>query len=110
MPKIIYNSLIPFKGFYAINLFGIVFVRKGLSSISKPTLNHESIHTAQMRDYWYIGFYILYLLEWIKHLFKYKFNNYDAYHAISFEKEAYANQYNYNYLETRPKYNHKQYK
>lgn len=26
--KIIYNKLIPFKGFIAINLFGIIFVRK----------------------------------------------------------------------------------
>ena len=27
--KIIYNNLIPFKGYKAINLFGLVFVRKG---------------------------------------------------------------------------------
>lgn len=28
MKKIIYNKLIPFKGYVAINLFGIIFARK----------------------------------------------------------------------------------
>ena len=27
--KVIYNNLIPFKGYKAINIFGLVFVRKG---------------------------------------------------------------------------------
>ena len=27
--KLIYNNIIPFKGFKAINLFGLCFVRKG---------------------------------------------------------------------------------
>lgn len=26
--KIIYNDIIPFQGFYAINLFGVLFVRE----------------------------------------------------------------------------------
>ena len=28
MKKLIYNKIIPFKGFVAINLFGLIFVRK----------------------------------------------------------------------------------
>jgi len=27
--KIIYNNIIPFKGYKGINLFGVLFVRKG---------------------------------------------------------------------------------
>jgi hypothetical protein len=27
--KVIYNNIIPFKGYKAINLLGLVFVRKG---------------------------------------------------------------------------------
>lgn len=46
--KVIYNSLIPFKGFSAINLFGIVFARKEYKELSQRVLNHEAIHTAQM--------------------------------------------------------------
>ena len=30
--KIIYNNVIPFKGYWAINLFGILFVRKDIKS------------------------------------------------------------------------------
>ena len=51
--KVIYNDLIPFKGFKAINLFGILFVKNG-STISDVDLNHESIHIKQMKEMLYI--------------------------------------------------------
>lgn len=85
--KIVYSNIIPFRGFKAINLFGILFVRKGCK-MSDTDLNHEAIHTAQMKEMGYIFFYLWYLIEWIVRLFK-KGN---AYHNISFEKEAYENQ------------------
>lgn len=53
--KIIYNSIIPFKGFAAINLFGILFVRKGIK-ISEEMINHEAIHTSQMKEMLYVFF------------------------------------------------------
>lgn len=95
---IIYNSLIPFKGFQAINLFGVVFARKEYKELSQRTLNHEAIHTAQMREMLYIGFYIWYLIEWIVKLFRYGRR---AYENISFEREAYENQYDCTYLHKR---------
>lgn len=85
--RIVYNNIIPFRGFKAINLFGILFVRKGCE-MSDVDLNHEAIHTAQMKEMWYIFFYLWYLIEWIVRLFK-KGN---AYRNISFEREAYSNQ------------------
>src|SRR5678815_4332787 len=66
--KIIRNKYIPFKGFRAINLFGILFVR-GNAKISEVTLNHEKIHTAQMKEMLYIFFYLWYVFEWIIRLF-----------------------------------------
>jgi hypothetical protein len=60
--KIIYNNIIPFPGFKAINLFGILFVRNG-AYIDKYTLNHEEIHTYQMKELLYIFFYIWYVIE-----------------------------------------------
>ena len=58
--KIIRNKCIPFKGFRAINLFGVLFVR-GNARISERTLRHEAIHTAQMKEMLYIGFlYLVY--------------------------------------------------
>lgn len=98
--KIIYNNLIPFKGFAAINLFGILFVRKGVK-VSEEMINHEAIHTAQMKEMLYIFFYLWYVVEWIVRLFK----DSDAYRNISFEREAYANEDNKDYLKNRKMYN-----
>ena len=105
--KIIYNNLIPFDGFLAINLFGVLFVRKNgdnsLPFLPEHTINHEAIHTEQIKELWYVLFYIWYFVEWIINWFKYG-DITSAYYAISFEKEAYDNQYKKDYLSTREKY------
>lgn len=97
--KIIYNNIIPFPGYKAINLFGLLFVRKG-AVMSEKDINHESIHTAQMKEMLYIFFYIWYIIEWVIRLFK-KGN---AYRNISFEQEAYSNEDNLEYLKDRKHY------
>lgn len=97
--KIIYNNIIPFPGYKAINLFGLLFVRKG-AVMSEEDINHESIHTAQMKEMLYIFFYIWYIIEWVIRLFK-KGN---AYRNISFEQEAYSNEDNLEYLKDRKHY------
>ncbi|MDR1259077.1 MAG: hypothetical protein LBK65_07365 [Tannerellaceae bacterium] len=97
--KIVYNNILPFKGFIAINLFGVLFVRG--TSISFQTLHHEEIHTAQMKEMLYVFFYLFYVIEWLIRLFKYQSW---AYYNISFEREAYANMSNSNYLKERKWY------
>ena len=97
--KIIYNSILPFKGFKAMNLFGILLVRKEYRDSMYPKdFNHERIHTAQMRELLYIGFYIIYFLEWLLRLV---LNPRRAYFSISFEEEAYRFERNHNYLSQR---------
>ena len=59
--------------------------------------NQEAIHTKQMKDLLYVPFYILYLLEWLYRLTQ-KGN---AYKNISFEKEAYDNENDMDYLDKR---------
>lgn len=95
--KIIYNNIIPFPGFSAMNLFGIIFARKSAKPLKDSTIRHEAIHTAQMKDLLYIFFYLIYVLEWFVRLFM-KGN---AYRNILFEKEAYDNQGYPDYLKTR---------
>ena len=46
--RIIENSILPPRGFKCINLFGVLFVRKG-TYMRDVDLNHEAIHTAQMK-------------------------------------------------------------
>jgi hypothetical protein len=58
--KLIYNNIIPTKGFVAVNLFGVLFVRKG-KKINPFILNHESIHTRQMQEMLFIFFYLFYV-------------------------------------------------
>lgn len=102
--KIIYNRFIPCKGFLAMNLFGVLFVRwekgKPKPILSRYTINHESIHTEQMKELGYIFFYIWYVIEWFIKLFTTK----NAYKSISFEREAYGNEKNLVYLEKRKRY------
>lgn len=102
--KIIRNKYIPFGGFRAINLFGVLFV-KGNAYISQQTINHESIHTAQMIELAYIGFYLWYVIEWIIRVLitKDRFSHM-AYRNISFEKEAYSCQSDASYLTYRMRY------
>lgn len=102
--KIIYNNLIPFKGYKATNLFGTLFVRNG-STVDEIDINHEEIHSYQMKDLLWIFFYIWYGIEWIVRLFQYGGDGYNAYRNISFEREAFENENNLSYLKTRKSYN-----
>lgn len=97
--KVIYNNIIPFKGFYAINLFGILFVRDSKHP-SKKVLNHESIHSQQMKELLYVFFYLWYVIEWFIKLFVY-WDTKMAYRAIGFEREAYIHEEDMEYLENR---------
>lgn len=99
--KVIYNKIIPFKGFSAINLFGVVFARIECKTLHWATLNHELIHTRQMKELGYILFYLWYVLEW---LVKLCFYGKQAYYNISFEREAYENMRDSKYLNCRKKY------
>ena len=97
--RIIRNRFIPFGQYTAINLMGIMFVKPHVA-ITRRLVTHESIHTQQMRELLYLPFYIIYIAEWLYHLLR-TGNPVKAYHAISFEKEAYQNDHNPNYLHTR---------
>lgn len=98
--KIIYNQYLPKKGFRAINLFGVVFARKEYAPLSARTINHEAIHTAQIRELLYVFFYLFYAFEWLFRLVQYR-DRHKAYRNISFEREAYKNEFSTAYLKSR---------
>ena len=97
--KIVRTSILPFHGFSAINLLGVLFVHHGVY-LSNEMMNHERIHTAQQREMLYVFFYIAYVLEW---LVRQPMRG-NAYRNLTFEREAYANQRNLDYLHHRPHY------
>ena len=97
--KVIPNNILPFKGFMFCNVCGILFIRKdAMDNVEEKDYNHEAIHTAQMKELLYVGFYIAYLFEWLYRLI---FHTKTAYMGISFEREAYENEENLKYLDTR---------
>ena len=100
--EIVRNNIIPFKGYKAVNLFGILFVR-GDSVIGSVDINHESIHTEQMKEMLYVFFYLWYGIEWLVRLVRYR-NAHTAYRNIGFEREAYMNQGRMGYLQGRGRY------
>ena len=98
--KIIYNKLIPMKGYKAVNLFGVLFAREG-ARLTAEDIRHEEIHTAQMRETLYVGFYLWYVMEWLVRFIGNGFKWHEAYRALLFEREAYGHQGEEGYLEKR---------
>jgi len=84
-----------------ITIYPFIILREDCAD--EVTINHESIHIQQQKESLVIGFYLIYLITWIFNLFKYK-DTFEAYNNICFEKEAYANQENLNYLKDRKMY------
>ncbi len=91
------------RGFKAINLFGVLFARKG-ARLSDVDMNHEEIHTAQMKELLYVPFYVCYGIEWFVKFIIYKLNTHKAYRSTSFEREAYSNEKDLSYLDNRKRF------
>lgn len=99
-PKIIKCPLVP--KMFCVNIFGTLWIH-GDHLPAERLINHERIHTAQMRELLFLPFYIIYFLEWLLHLVRLR-NWYAAYKAISFEREAYAHGNDLTYLPRRRHY------
>ena len=100
--KIIRNNILPPKGFKAITILCFIFVKKGIE-LDDNDIRHETIHWEQEKELLFIGFYVLYLLDFLRNLLK--FGDWSkAYRNICFEREAYANQTSWFYPEARNHY------
>lgn len=99
--KIVRNRLLPVGArLGAINLFGILFAKHDMR-ITPRVLNHEQIHTAQMRELFYVPFYLLYVMEWLWRLVQTRGRMHEAYMRISFEREAYTHDADLHYRRHR---------
>ena len=72
-------------GVYAITLFPFIILSE---DVDEFTMNHELIHFEQQKELFVVGFYALYVYDFIKGMIKYK-NKDMAYYLIRFEQEAY---------------------
>ncbi len=87
-------------GIAGITLFPFIILRDKALNQDKRIMNHERIHIRQQLVLLVLPFYVLYLIEFGVGLIKYK-NRMEAYMNISFEKEAYENDENFDYLNDR---------
>lgn len=78
----------------------IILVWKPKSLTDEQMYNHEAIHHRQMLELLIIPFFCWYGYEYMVSRLK-GLNHYNAYRSISFEKEAYAQEHNLNYLASR---------
>jgi len=95
---VVENSLLPPKGFAAINL--VCVLTRDINDMTDNTLRHEAIHTMQAREMLYIFHFLLYGLEYLVKLCICR-NTDMAYKSISTEQEAYYNSRNLNYRQER---------
>ncbi|MBG6110393.1 hypothetical protein H4V97_002630 [Flavobacterium sp. CG_23.5] len=100
MLLIVTKYLIP-KGYRGLTAFPFVFVKYRVDKEDQVFVNHEKIHLRQQVELLVLPFFIWYFLEYLVRLIQYK-NTEIAYRNISFEREAYANELNLEYLKHRP--------
>lgn len=99
-----FNCILKFllpKNIIGITLCPFGIYVKNLKTLTQRTINHEKIHWKQQLEMLIILFYICYVLEYIIRYFLLSNN---PYRRLSFEQEAYNNDYNMNYLKNRKPY------
>ncbi len=99
MMLIVTKYLIP-KGYTGLAIFPFVFLRHNGDKKNNVFVNHEKIHLRQQLEMLIIPFFVWYFLEFFIRWMHYK-NKYLAYKNISFEREAYVNEMNLDYLKSR---------
>ena len=102
---VIENSKIPkmlslFIDVWAITLYPFIICK---GKMNQQTRTHEIIHLHQQRELLVIGFYVLYVLFWLRHLIQHR-SLVMAYACIPFEREAYDNDTEFTYPLNRKRF------
>ena len=96
---LISKYLVP-KGYLGITIYPFVLLKSKVLKSNIGLVNHEKIHLKQQLELLIIPFYVFYCVEFIFRLIQYR-KWYTAYTNISFEREAYTNQNDQDYLKSR---------
>jgi len=99
MIVLVIKYLIP-KGFRGLTVFPFIFLMNKKDKLNRVVLNHEKIHIRQQVELLVVFFFVWYGIEFLVRMVQYK-NKREAYYNISFEREAYANEKDLDYLKKR---------
>ncbi|MFG6687797.1 hypothetical protein ACGK9U_14535 [Mariniflexile sp. HNIBRBA6329] len=91
--------LVP-KGYLGLTIFPFMFLKRKELKQDVVLINHENIHLKQQLELLVVPFFVVYILEFLVRLLQYK-KWHLAYRNISFEREAYANENQLDYLKQR---------
>lgn len=100
---IVTKYLIP-KGYRGLTIFPFVILANEKDRQNQSLINHEKIHIRQQLELLLLPFFIWYFLEYLIRLVHYGRHGI-AYRNISFEREAYDNDYNLDYIQKRKFWN-----
>jgi hypothetical protein len=100
MILIVFKYLTP-RGFRGLTFYPFVFLADKDDKLNEVFINHEKIHIRQQLELLILPFYLWYFTEYLIRLLQFR-NRKKAYYAISFEREAYANEKDLDYLNSRP--------
>ncbi len=96
---LISKYLVP-KGYTGVTVYPFVFLKYHKLKTDEVLINHEYIHLKQQLELLVIPFYMFYGFEFLIRLLQYRQWK-TAYRNISFEREAYINEDNLEYLDRR---------
>ena len=88
------------KNYVGLSFWPFIILKNSALKEDAILMNHERIHLRQQQELLVVPFYILYTLEWAFKSFVY-LNTCKAYKNISFEREAYENEKNLDYIKNR---------
>ena len=94
---ILVTRLVPYS---AMALWPFILVKKQEMQHDAVLINHERIHHRQQVEMGIVLFYLVYLINYLYNLAKYR-AHYRAYREIIFEREAYAMEGDMSYLKSR---------
>lgn len=97
---LISKYLLP-RGYIGLTIFPFIFLKFNALRSDSVLINHEKIHLKQQLELLIIPFFLTYLIEFLIRLVQHR-NWKLAYRNISFEREAYGNEKDLDYMKTRP--------
>lgn len=92
-----------FVPYSAMAIYPFILVKRKEFSENAVLINHERIHHRQQLELLILPFYLVYLLNYLVNLIRYR-NHYRAYKEIIFEREAFAQDDDLDYLNKRNLY------
>ena len=101
---LIFSKHLFFSTFNAVAIWPFIILKEKELKNDFILINHENIHLRQQKEMFWILFFLFYIIEYFIKLIIYKKPKL-AYFNLSFEREAYQNEQNLNYLRQRKFWN-----